>query len=56
MPLLMFRLLTRPVAAPANREQRVRDNGVPAHQSLSRTTLIAAAVSTCCRCALACPI
>ena len=30
-----------------NREQRVPATGVPAHHSLSRTTLIAAAVSTC---------
>ena len=41
-----YPLLTRPVAA-ANREQRVRDNGVPAHHSLSRTRLIAAAVRRC---------
>src|SRR3954454_21058134 len=40
----------------ANREQRVRDNGVPAHHSLSRTTLSAAAVSRCWRCAFASPI
>ena len=37
-------------------EQRVPANGLPVHQSLSRTTLIAAAVRTCWRCALASPI
>ena len=31
-------------------------NGLPAHQSSSRTTLIAAAVRTCCRWAFACPM
>jgi len=36
-------------------EQRVRDNGVPAHHSLRRTRLIAAAVRRCCRCAFASP-
>ena len=40
----------------ANREQRVRETGSPAHQSSSRITLIAAAVRTCCRWALDCPM
>jgi hypothetical protein len=31
----------------ANREQRIRANGVPTHYSLSRITLIAAAVRRC---------
>ncbi len=37
----------------ANREQRVRETGAPAHQSSSRITLSAAAVRTCCRWAFA---
>jgi hypothetical protein len=37
----------------ANREQRVRETGAPAHQSSSRMMLSAAAVRTCCRWAFA---
>ena len=43
-----YPLLTRLVASAANRgAQRVLASGVPAHHSLSRTTLIAAAVRRC---------
>src|SRR5512135_644967 len=40
-------------SAYAIRERRVSANGLPAHQSPSRTTSIAAAVNTCCGCAFA---